>query len=141
MRRAALDAHVAPEQVVHRQVPVRHADQSDVAAVADAADRLQPGLLGSDALQHAVRADPVGQLPDRSHARLVALCDDVGGTELAGHLLAGRVAAHRDHRGCAQLHCSEHRAEPDSAVTDDGHGGVRPDARRDGRMPTRAHHV
>ena len=50
---------------------------------------------------------------------VAAFGDDVGGAELAGKLLAGFVAAHRDDPFRSQLLCGQHGQQPNGAVTDD----------------------
>jgi len=67
---------------------VRDAHEADHAARTGAGDGLVHGVAGADALEHGVRADAVGELPDPGDALLAPLLDDVGGPEPAGDLLA-----------------------------------------------------
>ena len=87
VRGAALDTDVLPEELLGGQVAVRYADEADVSADADGSRRLQPGLLGADALEYAVRADAVGERLDGVDAGLVALGDDVCRAERGGDLM------------------------------------------------------
>ena len=66
-----------------------------------------------------MRAEPAGELLDLRHALVAALGHDVGRAELAGELLAGLVAAHRDDALGAQLLGGEHAEQADRAVADD----------------------
>ena len=70
---------------------VRDADVTDHPTGTGGADRLVHRLLGADALEHAVGADPVEQLLHRGDSRVAALGDDVGRAELARQRLAGLV--------------------------------------------------
>ena len=67
--------------------------------------------------------------------------DDVGGAELAGELLAGLVAAHRDDPLRAELLGGQHREQTDRAVADDGDGLARAGLGGDGAEPAGAQHV
>jgi hypothetical protein len=119
VRRAALDADVLPEELVDGQAPVGQADETDVAADPDRARCLEPGPLRTDALEHAVGPDPVGERFDGLDACLVALDDDVRRAERRGDLLAGLVTAHGDDDGSAELYGGEDGAQTDRTVTDD----------------------
>jgi hypothetical protein len=59
-------------------------------------DGLQHRCLGADRLDHAVGAQPAGELLDPGHPGVAALGDDVGRAEGDHELLAGLVAAHGD---------------------------------------------
>src|SRR4051794_23093337 len=118
--RAAVDVDTGHEQLVtgDRDV-VEDADETHVTARPGGVDRLHHGLLGTDGLDHRVRAEPPGELLDPGNAVVAAFLDDVGGTELAGQRLAVRVAAERDDALGAELPRGEDAEESDGAVTDD----------------------
>src|SRR3954464_8714803 len=59
-------------------------------------DCLHHRLLGADAFEYGIRANPFCQVLDTVDTFVASLTHDVGGSELAGELLPGRVAAHRD---------------------------------------------
>ena len=61
--------------------------------------------------------------------------DDVGGTELAGELLAGLVTAHRNDPLRAELFRGHDREEPDGPVTNDCDRLARADLGRHGTEP------
>ena len=67
---------------------VRHADITDVAALAGGMDCLHHRFLGTDALQDRIRADSFRQILDSSHALITALGHDVGSAEFTRDLLA-----------------------------------------------------
>jgi hypothetical protein len=68
-------------------------------------------------------------------AFLAAFGDDVGGAELHGQPLPGRVPAHGDDPLGAQFPGGDEGAQADRAVTDDDGGGTGPDLGGDGRVP------
>src|SRR4051794_27017933 len=109
------------EQVLAGEADVvADADVTDVAAGPGRADGLHHGLLRADRLNDAVRAETAGDLLEPFDARVAAFGDDVGGAEVAGQLLAGLVAAHRDDALRAELLGGQHAAQAHSAVTHDG---------------------
>ena len=104
---------------------MRDADAPDAAAGPRDRHRRLRGVLGADALQHAVDARAAGELHDALHGLLAALGDDVGGAQLARERRAVLVAAHDDDLLGAEALGGDHAAEPDGAVADDGHGVAR----------------
>src|SRR3954470_13919333 len=73
-----------------------NADIAHVAARPRGADGLHHGLLRSDALQDRLRANATSHLLDAPNAIIAALGHDLGRSELARELLAGRVPTHGD---------------------------------------------
>src|ERR671935_111957 len=83
-RRAAVQMDFREEQLLAGQFhAVGDADVADVTAEPGGADGLQHRLLGADGLNGRVRAEAVGELLDRRHARVAALGDDLARAELA----------------------------------------------------------
>src|SRR2546422_10651755 len=95
--RTTVEVDVGEEQLLAVKLdPVRDPDVAHVAATASGLDRLHHRLLRTDALQHRVRTDSIGQLLDSLHAFITAFGHDVGRAEFASELLPRLVAAHRN---------------------------------------------
>src|SRR5438105_9336892 len=99
--------------------PVRDADVAHGPAGACGTDRLHHRLLGTDALEHRVGADPVGQLLDARYAVVTAFGHDVSGAEFKGEILTRFMTAHRYDALGDHLPRRENTEEPDRAVADD----------------------
>jgi hypothetical protein len=100
--------------------PVRHPDVADHRARSSDRERSVHRLAGADALERGANADSVGQVHDGLGCLFAPLLDDVGGAEFARELLPGGVAAHDDDAIRPEALGSDHPAEPDRAIGDDG---------------------
>ena len=96
-----------------------HADDPDGGARSGDGEGGGDGLLGADALERGVDADPAGQLEDRRVRFVAAGLDDVGGAEGAGQPLTLGVAAEGDDPLGAEPVRRQDGGQPDGAVTDD----------------------
>jgi hypothetical protein len=104
-------------------------------------DRLRHRFLGTDALQHRVSTDAVGELLDAVDALVAAFGYDVSRAELASEPLPRFVAAHRDDPLGTFLLRREHTQETDRAITHDcnSHAGLH--VRCVGGEPARAQDI
>lgn len=95
--RPAVQVHLGEEQLgaIQRDV-MGDPDVADVSAGTGCPDRLCHRLLGTDRLDHRLRAEPVGELLDLGDPLVTALFDDVGRAEVACEGLPVGVPGHRD---------------------------------------------
>lgn len=107
------------QQQVGSSTAASGSDISHVAAGSRHVHRLHHRLLRTDAFQHRVGTDAVGQVQDSRHSVVATLGNDVGGTEVAGEFLPILVAAHGEDPRGPQLPGRKHAEQADRAVAND----------------------
>src|SRR5207253_4477692 len=118
--RAAEQVHLGEEQLEAGNLDaVGDADEADVPTRARRPDRLHHRLLGTDRLDHRVRAESVRQLLDAGDTIVAALVHDVRRAELATELLSLWIATHENDALGAHLPGGNHCAEPNGPVAND----------------------
>ena len=98
-------------------------------------------LFVTDALEHGVGAEAVGELADALDRLLAALADDIGRTEVLRQRDAVVVTAKDDDLLGAEALRGDDAAQTDGAVADDSHFLAATDFCGDSSMMAGAHHI
>jgi hypothetical protein len=134
--RTAADRDVVEErrQRGRNRLLLGKADAADCATRTDDPESSDRRLFVTDALEHGVRAEAVGELADALDRLVAALADDVGHTKLLRECDPVSVTAEDDDPLGAEPAGGDHAAQADSAVADDGDGLARADLRSECRV-------
>ena len=98
---------------------MRHADVADRRTWPSDRERTGDGVVGPDALERRVGADPAGKAAHRLDRIVAPFLDDLARTELAGQGLPGRVPGQSDDPASPEALRREHGRQTHGAVADD----------------------
>ncbi len=116
-------------------------DPADCATRAGDAERREHRLCEADALEDGVDVEAVGEFAQALDRLLASLAHDVRRAELSRQRDPVGMAVEDDDLLGTEAPGSDHAAQADGAVTNNGHRLPWADVGRDGRMMARPHHV